>query len=222
MTFTYLFDPLCGWCYAAAPAIAALREANLGNIAMAPVGLFYEPRPTSEIAEFAKTNDLKIQSLSGQEFSQAYFENVLQKSDGEFSSRALTRAIIYLESQQLGLAGPFLHAAQIRRYVDGADTSENQAVSSIACEVAQEHGLTLDQADILAHLESNEALHTQANQMVKQAGQLLQQLPSSGVPQLVMTSDNGQSYIFSGADLYQGGEGFIQLLTTIKQATNMQ
>ena len=26
LTFRYLFDPLCGWCYGSAPALAALAD----------------------------------------------------------------------------------------------------------------------------------------------------------------------------------------------------
>lgn len=223
MTFTYLFDPLCGWCYASAPAIKALREAELGNIAMAPVGLFYHPRPTSNIADHAKRNDERIQSLTGQVFSDAYFENVLQKPDGEFSSRALTQALVYLESQELGLAGIFLHTAQLRRYVDGVDTSSPQAVAEIAVEVAQEQGIELSINDILQRLEPNSEQQQQVDQMVHHSSQLLNQLPGSGgVPQLIMTHDNGQSYVFSGADLYQGGEAFLQLINTIQAALSGQ
>lgn len=219
MTFTYLFDPLCGWCYAAAPAIKALREAELGNIAMAPVGLFYNPRATSDIADFAKTNDERIQSLSGQEFSDAYFENVLLKPDGVFSSRALTQATLFLESQKLGLAGELLHTAQIRRYVDGIDTSDAAEVAKISKAVAAEQGIEVDEQALLELLQEGSPLQQQADQMVQQASQLLSRLPGSGgVPQLIMTNENGQNYIFSGADLYQGAEGFLGLVNTIQMA----
>ncbi len=219
MTFTYLFDPLCGWCYAAAPAIKALREAELGNIAMAPVGLFYNPRPTSDIADFAKTNDERIQSLSGQEFSDAYFENVLQKPDGVFSSRALTLATLFLETQQLGLAGELLHTAQIRRYVEGIDTSDTSEVANIAKQVAAEQGIEVDSQALAELLQDGSPLQQQADQMVQQASQLLSRLPGSGgVPQLIMTNEEGQNYIFSGADLYQGAEGFLGLVNTVQMA----
>lgn len=220
MTFTYLFDPLCGWCYAAAPAIQALRDSGMGDIAMAPVGMFYQPRPMNSMAEHAKKNDLRIQELTKQPFSETYFEQVLGKEDGEFSSKALTLAIVFLESQQLGLAGPFLHTAQIRRYVDGLDTSNSDVVADIAYEVAQKQGVALERAQIYAALTDDDTLQQRTEQMVQHAGRLLSQMQSQGVPQLVMTS-NGQNYMFSGADLYQGPEGFLTLLNAIKEATNM-
>ncbi|WP_197462861.1 hypothetical protein, partial [Neptuniibacter pectenicola] len=112
--------------------------------------------------------------------------------DGVFSSRALTQASIFLESQKLGLAGQFLHETQLRRYVDGVDTSEVPAVVSIATEVAAEQGISID-ADMLEHaLQNDSPLQQQADQMVQQASQLLSRLPGSGgVPQLIMTNNEG-------------------------------
>ena len=37
---TYLFDPLCGWCYGAAPAILRLAKDPSVSLALAPTGLF--------------------------------------------------------------------------------------------------------------------------------------------------------------------------------------
>src|SRR5271163_4890850 len=36
----YFFDPLCGWCYASAPALEALAEAFPDALTMLPSGLF--------------------------------------------------------------------------------------------------------------------------------------------------------------------------------------
>ena len=220
MTFTYLFDPLCGWVYAAAPAIQALRNAELGDIAMAPVGMFYQPRPMSRMAEHAKKNDLRIQELTQQPFSDCYFEQVLGNDDATFSSQALTLAIVFLESQQLGLAGPFLHTAQTRRYVEGLDTADEQVVADIAYEVSQHHGVALERQQIFATITQDPALQQRTEQMVQHAGRLLGQMQSQSVPQLVMTH-NGQNYMFSGADLYQGADGFMQLLYAITDATGI-
>ncbi|MBM6550910.1 DsbA family protein [Marinomonas ostreistagni] len=220
MTFTYLFDPLCGWCYAAAPTIQALHDAKLGNIAMAPVGMFYQPRPMNSMAEHAKKNDLRIQELTQQPFSQAYFDQVLGNEQGVFSSQALTLAIVYLESQQLGLAHRFLQRAQTCRYVDGLDTADANIVADIAADVANTHGLSVTREEILTAITEDAALQQRSEQMVQHAGRLLGQMEHKGVPQLIMTS-NGQNYMFSGADLYQGPEGFMQLLNAIKDATNM-
>ena len=40
VTVTYLFDPLCGWCYAAAPVLARLQATPGVQVVLAPTGLF--------------------------------------------------------------------------------------------------------------------------------------------------------------------------------------
>ena len=37
---TCLFDPLCGWCYGAAPALHRLRDVEGFSVELAPTGLF--------------------------------------------------------------------------------------------------------------------------------------------------------------------------------------
>ena len=64
----YLFDPLCGWCYGAAPTVSALLETSGLSIELLPTGLFAGEgaRPMSdEFAAYAWSNDQRIeQSLS--------------------------------------------------------------------------------------------------------------------------------------------------------------
>ena len=49
MTLTYLFDPLCGWCYGAAPALHALIDAGHA-VMLIPSGLFVAPGRTRAVA----------------------------------------------------------------------------------------------------------------------------------------------------------------------------
>ena len=39
-TLHYLFDPLCGWCYGAAPVLSALQGQPSVNVELLPTGLF--------------------------------------------------------------------------------------------------------------------------------------------------------------------------------------
>lgn len=36
----YLFDPLCGWCYASAPALSYLAQHHADQLELMPSGLF--------------------------------------------------------------------------------------------------------------------------------------------------------------------------------------
>jgi protein-disulfide isomerase-like protein with CxxC motif len=39
-TLTYLFDPLCGWCYGASPTVQSLGKRDDLRFELAPTGLF--------------------------------------------------------------------------------------------------------------------------------------------------------------------------------------
>ncbi|TIU69189.1 MAG: DsbA family protein, partial [Mesorhizobium sp.] len=78
-TLTYLFDPLCGWCYGATPMLDRLEKSGV-VLELLPTGLFSGAgaRPLDAgFAAHAWANDQRIERLSGQVFSQAYVDNVL-------------------------------------------------------------------------------------------------------------------------------------------------
>lgn len=69
----YLFDPLCGWCYAAAPAVAAMAEEYGPAFEFMPSGLFAGSGarpPNDAMATHAWTNDQRIAQITGQVFSE--------------------------------------------------------------------------------------------------------------------------------------------------------
>ena len=85
ITVTYLFDPLCGWCYAAAPALNYLQGVEGIEVALAPTGLFAGAGARPMDAQFAAcawANDQRIQQLTGQLFTQAYRDHILAAMPG--------------------------------------------------------------------------------------------------------------------------------------------
>ncbi|MEO8806772.1 MAG: hypothetical protein ABI433_11870 [Burkholderiaceae bacterium] len=71
-TVTYLFDPLCGWCYGASPAVQRLGKLNDIRLELAPTGLFSgrggRPMDASFTA-YAWSNDERIEKLTDQLFT---------------------------------------------------------------------------------------------------------------------------------------------------------
>lgn len=210
----YFFDPLCGWCYASAPALAGLAERHGAALRMMPVGLFMQPRPIAGIADYAWQNDQRILSLTGQRFTEAYREQVLLAADGMFDSTPLTRALTALGEQDAALEPQLLHAAQLARYVDGVDTCRAEAVAQIAVNVAQGAGLILDAAEFAARLGDDRALAEATARRVALAQQAMQALPSGGVPQLLVTID-GVSQVIAGQHLYAGPQRLLEQLQTL-------
>jgi putative protein-disulfide isomerase len=214
--FRYFFDPLCGWCYASAPALAALAEEYGDSVRMFPSGLFVQPRPISGIAEFAWRNDRRIGEMTGQVFSQAYHDSVLKAPDGVFTSAPLTLAFIALEEIDSRLAPRFLHAAQIARYVHGHDTSTVDEVARVAGMVATDLNIALNATDLAARLQSDSALVEKTQARIVEAQAELRSLGKNGVPQLMMRTGN-RDHVFDGQVLYGGRDA---LFAAIRQNSN--
>ncbi|MFN3273275.1 MAG: DsbA family protein [Paracoccus sp. (in: a-proteobacteria)] len=207
-SLSYFFDPLCGWCYASAPALAVLARHHGDRLTMRPSGLFAAPRPVSSIADHAWTNDRRIGAMTGQTFSAAYHRNVLLAPDGIFSSAALTRALVALGQSNRALEPAFLHAAQIARYVDGRDTSRPDVVAGIAAMVARAHGHNARTSAWRARLAEDAALHRATTARVAGSRDQMDLLGIRGVPQLALHLPDETRLIDTSA-LYAGGEALL-------------
>ena len=211
----YFFDPLCGWCYASAPALTGLAERHGNALRMMPIGLFMLPRPMASIAEHAWQNDQRITTLTGQRFSEAYRFKVLEAGDGVFDSTPLTRALTALGEQDAALEPRLLHAAQLARYVDGVDTCRAEAVAQIAVEIAQGAGLDLDTAMFAARLREDSALADTTTRRVALAQQAMRVLPAGGVPQLLARID-GEPHVIAGQHLYRGPQQLLEHIQALR------
>ena len=95
-TVTYLFDPLCGWCYGASPAIQKLGQHATIQLELAPTGLFAGAggrTMDAAFADYAWSNDIRIEKLTGQRFTEDYRTQVLGKPGSRFDSATTTLAL---------------------------------------------------------------------------------------------------------------------------------
>ena len=82
-TLHYIYDPMCGWCYAAAPLIQAARQIDGLNIELHAGGLWVGSqikRITPELRAFVMTNDARIAQISGQTFGAGYQNGLLSNT----------------------------------------------------------------------------------------------------------------------------------------------
>ena len=96
ITITYLFDPLCGWCYGASPTVQSIGNRDDIRLELAPTGLFSGSGARAMDASFAAyawSNDERIERLTGQRFTEAYRAKVLNKPGSRFDSTAATLAL---------------------------------------------------------------------------------------------------------------------------------
>ena len=131
---TYLFDPLCGWCYGASAAVEKLAARPDFVIELAPTGLFAGAgaRPMDDgFATYAWTNDQRISRLSGQPFSEAYRHDVLGDRTRLFDSGPATLALIAVAGTAPNREFEALKAIQRARYVDGRDITDIAVLSDV-------------------------------------------------------------------------------------------
>ena len=195
-TVTYLFDPLCGWCYGASPVIQQLGQHKAFTLELAPSGLFAGGGRTMDaaFADYAWSNDLRIGKLTGQRFTEAYRSKVLGRPGSCFDSAATTLALTAVSLTEPLRELDALKALQEARYVQGLDTCKVSVVETLLRDL----GLTAA-ADRLATPDA-ELLAANAARIQK-AQRLMQTFGMQGVPALVVTDDTG-SRLLRGDMLY--------------------
>ena len=180
-TVTYLFDPLCGWCYGATPMLDRLAASGIA-LELLPTGLFSGAgaRPLDAgFAAHAWANDQRIERLSGQRFSQAYLDKVLNVRGTLLDSGAATLGIVAagLDDPHRRLAA--LKAIQHARYVDGRDIVTVNGVTAVLADAGM--------ADAAAMLQApTEALIAAQRDLTERGRSLFQRLHADGVPSLAV------------------------------------
>ncbi|MCZ0736446.1 DsbA family protein [Phreatobacter sp. AB_2022a] len=195
ITVTYLFDPLCGWCYGASPVIRQLARAPGIAVVPAPTGLFSGAgaRPMdADFAAYAWSNDQRIAQLTGQPFSEAYRLKVLNAPGQRFDSTAATAglAAVHLSRPEAELDA--LAALQSARYDGGRDIVSAAGVATIL----REAGLA-EAADRLA--AAAPALVDAVRQRTGAAQRMMAAFGARGVPALVAGTGGNQRLLGSNA-----------------------
>ena len=211
VTVTYLFDPLCGWCYAAAPALKFLQAQEGVEVVLAPTGLFAGAgaRPMdAQLAAYAWANDQRIQQLTGQPFTQAYRDQILGAEGGRFDSGPATLALTAVAQTAPERELDALHALQHARYVDGRDNTDPAVIAEVL------RALGLQQAATLA-LSPDTALQRATAERTATAQAMLRAVGARGVPQLVVTGQGGALRLLGGDALLGPRE---QLLALVRGA----
>lgn len=134
-TLHYIHDPLCGWCYGAAPLIKAAREllpvqAHGGGMMAGPAR-----RPvTAELREFVLPHDQRIAQLTGQPFGAAYRDWLLNDTSAVLDSQPPTAAMLAADA----LAGrrlDLLARLQTAHYVEGRRIADRPVLEELAAEI---------------------------------------------------------------------------------------
>lgn len=185
----YIFDPLCGWCYASSPALASLAAAFPQQLKLMPSGLFANQGARELLPSLATSiwaHDQRIESLTGRVFSETYFNNILMGAGVRLDSQAMNRALTAIRHLDTALEPVVLHHLQHERYVNGQDTASPSVVARIVAQHVQQAGHDLDASDFALRLAHDEALAEDTDNRIKATRTLMDQLAVKGVPMLLV------------------------------------
>lgn len=175
----YIFDPLCGWCYAAAPLLAAARELPGLELQWHAGGMLSGAARrtiTPEWRGHVMPHDERIAALTGQPFGDAYYNGLLNQVGATLDSTPPIAAMLAAEAID-GRGLDLLARAQTAHYVEGRQISTLAVLQSLASE------LGLDGAAFATHYES--ALTDGAAEHIKESREWLQASGGQGFPTFV-------------------------------------
>ncbi|WP_428241844.1 DsbA family protein [Gynuella sp.] len=201
----YLFDPLCGWCYGAAPLLEELAVLSDVSIELHAGGLWLGNRrqPMGKaLRDYVRPHDERIESLTGQPFGERYFNELLLDSRLRIDSEPPIRAILALV--MLGGNGlTMLHRIQQSHYRDGLWVGDKKLLVDLALEQEIEPPAFVsayDDVDLNKHLNDSQ--------------DWLRQLGGSGYPTLGIER-NGQLLPVPISLFYGNPEGIRQHVNQI-------
>ena len=210
-TLHYLFDPLCGWCYGASAAVAAVARADGVQLHLMPTGLFAGDGARTMnrgFAEYAWANDQRIQHLTGQPFSETYRQTVLTDDTQGFDSGPATLALSAVAQTAPEQEVAALHAIQHARYVDGQNITAQATLVNVL------QGLGLVAAADLLHAPTA-GLWNAHHHRIGQARSLMAALGARGVPTFVLEVQ-GQQRLLDARTAYTHPQQFAQSIESIR------
>jgi len=212
-TLHLIHDPLCGWCYAAAPLVEAASRVPGVTVQLHGGGMLVGERRlrlTPAWRAYVMPHDRRIAQLTGQPFGAAYTDGLLQDDTVVLDSAPPTTAL--LAAQALGLPGlTLLHRLQQAHFVEGQRIAEPAVLRALAAE------LGLDEAAFGAQLDALTGAPTEAH--FAQSRALLDWLGGQGFPTLALEHAGRWTPLPVGQHLGRP-EAFVAALQTALQTAS--
>jgi putative protein-disulfide isomerase len=180
-TLHYIYDPLCGWCYGAAPLLKAARQvlavqAHGGGMMTGA----NRQQVTPQLRAYVQQHDARIAQLTGQPFGPAYNDGLLHDTAAILDTEPPTAAVLAAEAIA-GRGLDMLAAAQTAHYVDGRRIAERATLIEIAGEIG------LDAAAFAVEYDSQ--LGDAVHRHIQTTRRLMAQVGARGFPSFVLETD---------------------------------
>jgi putative protein-disulfide isomerase len=179
----YIFDPLCGWCYAASPLLTALQD-RLGDeleLIFHPGLLYAVPRTIAQhYREHIISADLRIAAIAGAEFGAAYIRRVRTAPVLRYYSELPAAAVLAAHFLNPAVGLRMLELIQQSHYQLGEDVSDRSLLDTFA------QTLGLEAKAFAQALENSQ--HNLPGIAIE-ARNLMQAVGGNGFPTLVLEQD---------------------------------
>jgi putative protein-disulfide isomerase len=194
-TLHYIHDPLCGWCYGAAPLVSAARDVM--TVRAHGGGMMAGGRRqhvTPALRQYVMQHDRRIAQLTGQPFGTAYFDGLLRDTSAVFDSEPPITAMLAAEQSQ-GRGLDLLARIQRAHYAEGRRVADEAVLHDVAIE------LGLDGPAFADAFEECRGQAVQAHMAGSRA--LLARVGGAGYPTLVLERGSDTMVIDIGPFLGQ-------------------
>ncbi|MBR9921537.1 MAG: DsbA family protein [Bacteroidetes bacterium] len=129
--FTYVYDPLCGWCYGFSPVVQKIWERYQDEIDFEVIsgGMVLGDRegPIGEVAAYIDGAHKQVEDRTGVKFGDAFMDGILREGSTWFSSMPPSIALAIVKKHAPEHAFPFASTLQKAIYKDGIDLNVPEA-----------------------------------------------------------------------------------------------
>lgn len=185
-TLHYIYDPLCGWCYGAAPLVEAARAVPGLTLAFHGGGMLagaQRRRVTPQWRDYVMPHDRRIADLTGQPFGAGYFDGLLRDEHAVMDSEPPITAALAAETVA-GRGLDMIHRQQRAHYEEGRRISDADVLQELAVEL----GLPADA--FRAAFARQSGASTQ--QHIDASRRLLDEVGGHGFPTFALEDENGR------------------------------
>ncbi|RYF27970.1 MAG: DsbA family protein [Comamonadaceae bacterium] len=190
-TLHYIHDPLCGWCYAAAPLVEAARQVPGLSVQWHAGGMMAGAARraiTAQWRDYVMPHDQRIAALTGQPFGAAYFDGLLRDTTAVMDSEPPITAMLAAEALHPGSGGlDMLHRAQTAHYAQGRRIADTEVLHALAAEAGW------DSAAFASAFAQARGAATQRH--IDASRQRLRAVGGQGFPTLVLEAADGSQQV---------------------------
>ncbi len=134
-TFVYGYDPICGWCYGAAPAVRAVARILPVKLAMSGLVVGERVGPAAAMEPYVRQASERLRAATGRAPSEAFYR--WMRSPGAVAASVPPAvAVDAVRRKRPEAAVAFAHAVTEAHYGEGMDPNDPDAYTVLIAEHA--------------------------------------------------------------------------------------